>query len=93
MRSIDASSCAGAVISACRRPFNSVSRDMSQSTSLSLLDRAATSADDEAWERLVVIYHPLLLRWLRTSEVQTADAEPISAKGDAPHQPRSGGSR
>lgn len=50
---------------------------MDQTTSLSLLDRVSSSADQEAWERLVAIYRPLLERWLRSYEVQAADAEDL----------------
>lgn len=50
---------------------------MDQITSLSLLDRVSSSADQEAWERLVAIYHPLLERWLRSYEVQAADADDL----------------
>ena len=50
---------------------------MDQTTSLSLLDRVGSSADQEAWERLVAIYRPLLERWLRSYEVQAADAEDL----------------
>jgi len=51
---------------------------MQETTSLSLLDRLGDNPDSEDWERLVVIYRPLLLRWLRSYEVQPADAEDLT---------------
>ena len=50
---------------------------MDQTTSLSLLDRVIHSPDSEPWERLVAVYHPLLMRWLRSYDVQPADAEDL----------------
>jgi RNA polymerase sigma-70 factor (ECF subfamily) len=50
---------------------------MDQATSLSLLDRVATSADSESWDGLVAMYRPLLARWLRSYDVQPADAEDL----------------
>lgn len=50
---------------------------MDQATSLSLLDRVTRSADQESWDRLVAVYRPLLARWLRSYEVQAADAEDL----------------
>jgi RNA polymerase sigma factor (sigma-70 family) len=51
---------------------------MSQLTSQSLLDRVAHSADAEAWDRLVSVYRPLLMRWVRSYDVQPADAEDLT---------------
>ena len=50
---------------------------MNQATSLSLLDRVTNSSDPEAWDRLVALYGPLLERWLRSYDVQAADAEDL----------------
>jgi RNA polymerase sigma-70 factor (ECF subfamily) len=50
---------------------------LSETTSFSLLERASASRDTEAWERLVAVYSPLLRRWLRTYEIQDADAEDV----------------
>lgn len=50
---------------------------MNDATSLSLLNRAAVSADAESWDRLVALYRPLLMRWMRSYEVQSADAEDL----------------
>lgn len=50
---------------------------MSETTSLSLLDRASKSDDSESWDRLVAIYAPLLRRWLSTYDVQHADADDL----------------
>ncbi|MEQ8787048.1 MAG: sigma-70 family RNA polymerase sigma factor [Pirellulaceae bacterium] len=46
-------------------------------TSLSLLARARHSSDSESWNRLAALYTPLLRRWLRTYDVQDADADDL----------------
>jgi RNA polymerase sigma-70 factor (ECF subfamily) len=46
-------------------------------TSLSLLDQLQHSPDDQAWNRLVGLYAPLLMRWLKRYEVQNSDAEDL----------------
>jgi RNA polymerase sigma factor (sigma-70 family) len=46
-------------------------------TSLSLLDRIRETSDSESWDRLVSLYRPLLIRWMRRYEVQDSDAEDI----------------
>lgn len=46
-------------------------------TSLSLLDRIRSSADTKAWNRLHDLYVPLLRHWLRTYNVQDADADDL----------------
>lgn len=50
---------------------------MNENTSLSLLGRVRSAADQDAWEHLVALYRPLLERWLRSYEVQAADAEDL----------------
>ncbi len=50
---------------------------MDDNTSLSLLNRVSAASDPEAWDRLVALYRPLLLRWLRSCDVQAADAEDL----------------
>ena len=42
-------------------------------TSISLLDRARSS-DQQAWERLVKLYSPLVYAWCRSHGIQEADA-------------------
>jgi RNA polymerase sigma factor (sigma-70 family) len=46
-------------------------------THLSLLQRARDSGDEEAWQRLVEVYSPLLRQWLQQYQVQAADAEDL----------------
>jgi RNA polymerase sigma-70 factor (ECF subfamily) len=46
-------------------------------TSLSLLARARQPSDSESWNRLAALYTPLLRRWLRTHDVQDADADDL----------------
>lgn len=43
-------------------------------TSLSLLVRLRSPADEEAWRRFVQLYEPLLKYWLRRFSLQPADA-------------------
>lgn len=50
---------------------------MSETTSFSLLERASTSRDAEAWDRLVALYAPLLRRWLASYDIQNADADDL----------------
>lgn len=53
------------------RPFR-----MSE-TSLSLLQRLRGSPDSVAWDRLVVLYSPLLRSWLRKYAVQASDVDDL----------------
>lgn len=46
-------------------------------TSVSLLDRLRTRADEEAWRRLDGIYRPLIRRWLLRDPKLGTDAEDI----------------
>jgi RNA polymerase sigma-70 factor (ECF subfamily) len=48
---------------------------LSETTSFSLLERASTSRDTEAWDRLVAVYAPLMRRWLHSYGIQHADAD------------------
>lgn len=50
---------------------------MNESTSLSLLSRAANAADSESWDRFVELYVPLMRRWLSQYNVQRADADDL----------------
>jgi RNA polymerase sigma factor (sigma-70 family) len=50
---------------------------LSETTSFSLLERASSSQDTDAWNRLVAVYAPLMRRWLRSYGVQEADAEDL----------------
>src|SRR5262245_56788943 len=46
-------------------------------TSASLLERLRGQADDGAWKRLVDVYRPWLLGWLRQQGLASADAEDL----------------
>lgn len=46
-------------------------------TSMTLLNQLRQSGDSETWDRLVALYRPLLLVWLRKYDVQTSDAEDL----------------
>lgn len=46
-------------------------------TSLSLLARIRQSGDSDSWNRLVELYAPLIRRWLRSYEVNEADADDL----------------
>ena len=48
-----------------------------QETSPSLLERARVRLDADAWRRLVDLYTPLLLAWIRRYGLQHSDAEDI----------------
>lgn len=50
---------------------------MNETTSLSLLDRAANAADSDSWDRLAAMYVPLMQRWLRQHDVQKSDADDL----------------
>jgi len=50
---------------------------MNDATSLSLLNRAANSADAASWECLAAWYDPLLRRWLANHDIQPADADDL----------------
>ena len=47
------------------------------STSISLLNRLQQTDDSKNWNRLVELYTPLLLRWLRRYDVQDSDADDL----------------
>lgn len=47
-------------------------------TSLSLLARVREPANQEAWNRLVALYTPLLRRWLLKYQVQDSDADDLT---------------
>ncbi|MEQ8785317.1 MAG: sigma-70 family RNA polymerase sigma factor [Pirellulaceae bacterium] len=46
-------------------------------TSLSLLGRASQPNADSSWNQLAEVYSPLLRRWLRSYDVQPADADDL----------------
>jgi RNA polymerase sigma-70 factor (ECF subfamily) len=46
-------------------------------TSLSLLERASTRGDREAWRKLADVYTPLLHSWLRRYELQASDIDDV----------------
>jgi RNA polymerase sigma factor (sigma-70 family) len=46
-------------------------------TSVTLLEKLRHPGDQEAWDRLVGLYEPLLKRWIRTFDVQDADADDL----------------
>lgn len=46
-------------------------------TSASLLDRLRVAGDQEAWQRLVRLYAPLLLSWARKSGLDRNDADDL----------------
>jgi RNA polymerase sigma-70 factor (ECF subfamily) len=48
-----------------------------EQTSVSLLEKLQAPGDQEAWDRLVGLYAPLLRQWLRSFDVQSADAEDL----------------
>jgi RNA polymerase sigma-70 factor (ECF subfamily) len=48
-----------------------------EQTSVSLLEKLRQPGDQEAWDRLVGLYAPLLKQWLRSFDVQEADAEDL----------------
>lgn len=50
---------------------------MSQ-TSITLLNTLQRQDDPTTWDRLVALYRPLLLIWLRKYEVQASDAEDLA---------------
>jgi RNA polymerase sigma-70 factor (ECF subfamily) len=47
-------------------------------TSVSLLERVRNPADQEAWNRFVQLYSPLLFDWCRRSGLQLADAADLT---------------
>src|SRR5947209_119400 len=47
------------------------------STSTSLMERLKTGRDDEAWQRLVELYAPLIRHTLRAAAIQPADEEDL----------------
>jgi len=48
------------------------------STSLSLLERVRNPADQDAWNRFVHLYSPLIFDWCRRSGLQAAEAEDLT---------------
>ncbi len=46
-------------------------------TSVSLLERLRTNPDDGAWERLVAVYRPWIIGWLRHQGLADSDAEDL----------------
>jgi RNA polymerase sigma-70 factor (ECF subfamily) len=46
-------------------------------TSVSLLEKLRQPNDQAAWDRLIKLYSPLLKQWLRSFEVQDADADDL----------------
>lgn len=52
-------------------------RSTMDTTSLSLLDQARDTSNAEAWRQLVSLYEPLLKKWLRQHQLQTADADDV----------------
>jgi RNA polymerase sigma-70 factor (ECF subfamily) len=57
--------------------MNGDSESASSATSLSLL-AAARAQDQRAWERLALLYEPLIHEWCRRSQVSTTDALDIA---------------
>ncbi|MGH7224044.1 MAG: RNA polymerase sigma factor [Gemmataceae bacterium] len=47
-------------------------------TPRSLLERLRHQPDEESWKRLVDLYTPLLLRWLRQAGVDASDADDVA---------------
>ena len=47
-------------------------------TSVSLLERLRTNPDDGAWERLVAVYRPWVVGWLRRQGLGDSDAEDLA---------------
>jgi RNA polymerase sigma-70 factor (ECF subfamily) len=48
------------------------------STSVSLLERLRTNPDDGAWQRLVGVYRPWIVGWLRRHGLPDSDAEDLA---------------
>jgi len=46
-------------------------------TSVSLLDRLRSRADDSAWRRFVSLYDPLIRHWLRPAQLPHADVDDL----------------
>jgi RNA polymerase sigma factor (sigma-70 family) len=53
------------------------SMPMNDPTSISLIGRAANTADTDSWNRLAELYIPLMDRWLRQYDVQKSDADDV----------------
>jgi RNA polymerase sigma-70 factor (ECF subfamily) len=47
-------------------------------TSVSLLERLRTNPDDGAWEHLVAVYRPWIVRWLRRHGLADTDADDLA---------------
>jgi RNA polymerase sigma-70 factor (ECF subfamily) len=80
---------------------NPLGADPGSATSLSLLDRVR-ARDSSAWERLVLLYTPLVQIWCRRAGLQDADAADIGQEvfkaiagsiGNFEHGPHQGGFR
>src|SRR5262249_41289657 len=52
----------------------------SPDTSASLLERAQTTGDGEAWNTLVTLYTPLLHTWLASAGLQPADRDDLTQR-------------
>lgn len=50
---------------------------MMHETSLSLLDRLRQSSENESWDRLALLYTPLIRAWIRRYDVQESDASDL----------------
>ena len=50
---------------------------MASATSLSLLERLRHTGDQEAWERFVKLYTPLLYHWAQSNGLQHQDARDL----------------
>lgn len=50
---------------------------MTDTTSLTLLQRLKDKQDEDAWAELSEVYEPLLTRWVRMHEIQDADADDL----------------
>jgi RNA polymerase sigma-70 factor (ECF subfamily) len=57
-------------------PGSDAARSSSTGTARSLLDRAR-ARDPDAWERMVALYAPLVLRWCRSSGLAEADTADV----------------
>ena len=52
----------------------------SQGTSASLLERLRDRGDAQAWQKLVLLYTPLMRDWLRPAGLQAADADDLTQR-------------
>jgi RNA polymerase sigma-70 factor (ECF subfamily) len=49
----------------------------SPGTSASLLERVRDRGDAQAWQKLVLLYTPLIRAWLKPAGLQTADVDDL----------------